>query len=379
MKILYLSTWDFTNEMSDGVCKKIKAQISVFEKKGYRVDFIYLKDGKIVFREDGIENIIGKVGIIKKTPAYIRMYNILKKKKYDWVYNRYGMMDTFYFRVLKCLNRNGAKILIEIPTYPYDEEKQGGLLYHLFFAWDRSYRRRLKNVADRIITYSKDSHIFDIPAIQVMNGIDLSHVEVAKSDEKSEDVIRLMIVAYMQPYHGYERLLKGLKNYYDGLGKRNIQCHFVGDGPERAVYEKLAAQYDLLNHTTFYGALNGEALNQIFDMCDIGVCSLGGYKKGLFLSSELKSREFLAKGLPIITGVDIDVLINADMPCYLQFSNDASDIDMEEIVGFYDRLYQEPGDIKKVREKIRHLAEKYSDMSITMQPVTDYMQDKENK
>ena len=71
--------------MSDGVCKKIKAQISVFEKKGYRVDFIYLKDGKIVFREDGIENIIGKVGIIKKTPAYIRMYNILKKKKYDWV------------------------------------------------------------------------------------------------------------------------------------------------------------------------------------------------------------------------------------------------------------------------------------------------------
>ena len=52
---------------------------------------------------------------------------------------------------------------------------------------------------------------------------------------------------------------------------------------------------------------------------------------------------------------------------------------MEEIVGFYDRLYQEPGDIKKVREKIRHLAEKYIDMSITMQPVTDYMQDKENK
>lgn len=43
MKILYLSTWDFTNEESDGVCKKIYSQIAVFEKKGYEVDFIFIK------------------------------------------------------------------------------------------------------------------------------------------------------------------------------------------------------------------------------------------------------------------------------------------------------------------------------------------------
>ena len=40
MKILYLSTWDFTNEESDGVCKKIYSQIDVLKKKGYDVLFI---------------------------------------------------------------------------------------------------------------------------------------------------------------------------------------------------------------------------------------------------------------------------------------------------------------------------------------------------
>lgn len=377
MKILYLSTWDFTNEESDGVCKKIKAQISVFEKKGYLVDFVYLKDGKVVFREDGAENIIGRLGTIKKTHSYMQMYKTLKSRKYEWVYNRYGMMDTFYYRVLKRLNKNGAKILIEIPTYPYDGEKPEGLLYKLFFAWDECYRGRLKDVADRMITYSKDRVIFDIPAIQIVNGIDLSRVKMAEAAQKPEDAIHLMMVAYMQPYHGYERLLKGLGKYYENSGKRNIQCHFVGDGPEKAMYEKLTVQYGLLEYVTFHGTLGGEDLDKVFNMCDIGVCSLGGYKKGLFLTSELKSREFLAKGLPIITGVDIDVLINADMPYYLQFSNDASDINIEEIVRFYDRLYHGQKDIMKVREAVRRMAEKYIDISVTMQPIIDYIQGKE--
>lgn len=78
MKLLYLSTWDFSNEKSDGVCKKIYSQIAVFEKHGYEVDFICLKDGNIFYKEGGLERIIGHVGSTKKTPAYIKMYKSLK-------------------------------------------------------------------------------------------------------------------------------------------------------------------------------------------------------------------------------------------------------------------------------------------------------------
>ena len=376
MKLLYLSTWDFSEEESDGVCKKIYSQIDVFEKNGFQVDFIYIKDGEIIYKEDGNKRAIGKVGNIKKTPAYIKMYKTIKNKKYDWIYNRYGMMDTFYYRVLKRLYKNGARILIEIPTYPYVGERPKGILYRLFFAWDQVYLHKLRKVVDRVVTYSKDEYIFDIPTLQSVNGIDLANIAVAEAGDRSEDAINLLIVAYMQPYHGYERLLKGLKNYYSDSGKRNIQCHFVGNGPEKTLYENLTTQYGLWNHVAFYGALDKTKLDDVFDKCDIGVCSLGAYKKELFLSSELKSREFLAKGLPIVSGIEIDIFENQSSPYYLKLPNDATDIDINEIVEFYDKVYGGQMDIVKIRKEVRSVAEKYVNMPVTMSQTIEYMQGK---
>ena len=208
MKLLYLSTWDFSNEKSDGVCKKIYSQIAVFEKTGYEVDVIYLRGGNILYREGGQEKTIGRIDNIKKTPAYIKMYKTLKNKKYDWIYNRYGMMDTFYYRVLKRLHKNGARILIEIPTYPYVGERPKGILYRLMFWWDELYTGKLKRITDRIVTYSQDREIFSIPTIEIMNGVDVEAIQPVNKSEKMYDTIDLLMVALMQPHHGYERLLK---------------------------------------------------------------------------------------------------------------------------------------------------------------------------
>ncbi len=373
MKLLYLSTWDFSNEKFDGVCKKISAQVIAFVKNEVEVDIIYIKDGMIIYRESGTDRVIGKVGNIKKTPAYIKMYKYVKNKKYDWIYNRYGMMDTFYYRVLKQLRKNGARILVEIPTYPYIFEKPKGFFYGLFFAWDQGYIHKLKKIINRVITYSKDDFIFDIPTIKIINGINLSDVTIAQKNDGLDDSINLLAVAYMQPYHGYERLLRGLKDYYRNGGKRNVQCHFVGEGPEKVLYEKLAAQYELRNHVTFYGALSGRKLDDVFNICDIGVCTLGGYKKGLHLSSELKSREFLAKGLPIVSGIEIDVLSNRKFPYYLQLSNDDTDIDIIKLIEFYDKVYHNQESIGEIRKAIRSFAQEYIDMPVTMLPVIEYM------
>ena len=194
LKILYLSTWDFTNEESEGVCKKIYSQIEVLEKAGHQVDFIYLKDNKIMYREAGKVYDVGLVGAIKKTPAYIRMYHILKEKKYDWVFNRYGMMDTFYFRVLKILKKNGARILIELPTYPYIGEKNKGLLYWLMFKWDEVYQKKIKDVAERIVTYSQDEEIWGIKTIRIKNGINLAEIPVVRREVKTDNSIHLLAV-----------------------------------------------------------------------------------------------------------------------------------------------------------------------------------------
>ena len=176
------------------------------------------------------------------------------------------------------------------------------------------------------------------------------------TNETTDDTIDLLCVALMQPYHGYERLLYGLKNYLQNGGKRKILIHIVGEGPEKENYEKIVAKEKLDSNVIFYGRKGGEELEKIFEKGDIGVCSLGSYKKNVFWSSELKSKEYLAKGMPIIAGVNLDIFDLISDKYYLQFANDSSVIDMGKIVGFYDGLYGT--DKKAVAGKIRKMAEK---------------------
>lgn len=371
MKLLYLSTWDFSNGESDGVCKKILAQIGVFENSGYQVDFIYIKDGLIVYREDGISREVGKVGNIKKTVAYLKIYHYIKNKKYDWIYNRYGMMDTFYFRVLKRLYFNGARIMIEIPSYPYQGERAKGFLYYLMFKWDEWYGKKLKDIVEIILTYSKHTEIFGIPTMQIMNGIEVDKVRPIEGGAKYDETIDLLVVANMQKHHGCERLLYGLKNYYLNGGKRKILCHFVGEGVEKAFYESIVKDEGLQNSVIFYGAKAGEELEQIYEKVDIGICSLGCYKKNAFISSELKSREYLAKGLPIVTGVTIDLFEENKGEYYLEFENNSKNLDIDQIVSFYDSIYVDGRTKQQIVSDIRNYAKNLIDINNVMRCVLE--------
>ena len=376
MRVLYLSTWDFANEESDGVCKKIKAQIEVFENNGFHVDFIFIRGNAVIYRENGREHIIAHVGTIKKTSAYLKMYKAIKYKKYDYIYNRYGMMDTFYYRVLNRLKRNGAAILVEIPTYPYDGEQKSGVLYSIMFGWDKWYRKRLNKVVKSIITYSKDETIWNISAIHIMNGIDINRIRTIEKIEQENKIINLFIVAYMQPYHGYERLLLGLKNYYMNGGKREILCHFAGEGPEKEFYEKTVNDNQLNSNVIFYGGMANNELDDLYRIADIGICTLGGYKKNLFWSSELKAREYLAHGLPIVIGMDSDLEEIVNPKYILQVENNAQNIEIDSVIEFYDRIYNGKVKAEEIRNSIRTSVEKTIGMDAVMEPIIKMMRQK---
>lgn len=378
MKLLYLSTWDFSNEKTDGVCKKMLAQVKVFENAGHQVDFIYIKDGVVIYKEKGINREIATVGNIKKTVAYLKMYRHIKKKKYDWIYNRYGMMDAFYFRVLKRLFQNGARIMIEIPAYPYQGERTEGFLQYLMFKWDQWYWGKLKTIVEIILTYSKHETIFGIPTMQIMNGLEVDKVHPISEKAESDDTVDLLIVANMQKHHGCERLLYGLKDYYSNGGERKILCHFVGEGIEKPYYESIVKEEQLSNNVIFYGAKSGEGLEEIYEKADIGICSLGCYKKNAFVSSELKSREYLAKGLPIITGVTIDLFEKNRGDYYLEFENNPENLNINTIIAFYDQIYASGRTKQQVICDIRNYAKDFIDIKNVMADVLNKI-DGQNK
>ncbi len=372
MKILYLTIWNFDKGTSDGVVKKILQQVNTLKKQGYEVDYTsYFDNEKSIYLNSNEETILlGKVKFVKGIELQCIIKKYLKGKVYDWIYvRRMGRIDPWGEAILKLLYEQNSKILYELPTYPY-EMLSKDIASKIDIEIDKIYRRRLKKYVERIITYSQHRYIFEIPTINIMNGIDVDGIEIIKN-EKRDAKIHLLAVALMQPSHGYERIIKGMARYVERGGNK-IHIHFVGEGPEKCSYQKLVEELGLSDKIEFKTFLSGKELDEMYELADMTLIDFGAYKQGIHLTSALKSRESLAKGLPMITACKIDICEMVPFEYILEFSNDDSDIDMFEVENFYNKIMRGKNKTE-IAEEIRMYAKQNVDMSKTMQPVIDYL------
>ena len=77
-------------------------------------------------------------------------------------------------------------------------------------------------------------------------------------------------------------------------------------------------------------------LDEIYDHCQLGIISLATQDKDIHIHSTLKSREYLAKGLPTIATGITDVFIGTNYPYNLELPEDTNNIDIQSIISFYD-------------------------------------------
>lgn len=291
-----------------------------------------------------------------------------KNKKYDYVYIR-ALNPTCraVIELLKLLRKNNSdcKIIYEIPTYPYDLEHKSIRQRAVLFI-DKFWRKKLHLYVDRIATLTDDKIIFGCKTIKITNGTDINSIPICKKNIFDEKNINLIAVAQFAFWHGYERVIEGLHKY----GKENVALHLVGFGSELEKYKNLVKKYDLEDQVIFYGALSGDALTAVFDQTDIALCSLACHKKNIYMVSELKSREYLCRGLPIVTSTKIDIVPD-DFKYALHVPEDDSAIDIQEIIDFAKKVYENGR--AKVTAEIRGFAEKYCGMNFSMKNVAEYL------
>ena len=67
------------------------------------------------------------------------------------------------------------------------------------------------------------------------------------------------------------------------------------------------------------------------------------YKLGVNRLSALKTREYLAKGLPIATGCPIDIFEKKDSAYVCDYPNIGHEIDISRLVDFYKSLIKKEG------------------------------------
>lgn len=294
-----------------------------------------------------------------------------------FIYIRCVPVDRRFFIFIKKMRRKFPKalFLLEIPTFPYKRELLCDAQMWPFYIKDNIYHGFLKRYIDKVVTFSDDKVIWGIPTIPIMNGIMVDSVKpICRTRSKSDNIIRLLAVATLQKSHGYERLIRGLAEYYQQEYDRIIEIHIVGEGPEWNYYKKIVSQFHLERYVIFYGKKTGKELDAIYDNMDIALGAFGFYKRKILKSSSLKMREYLAKGLPVITGCHEDVFDKAPgCPYYLQMPDNDTTVDMQEVLFFYDRIYQNGVTRKKIINNIREIAKNEVDIEVTMKPVVDYI------
>ena len=255
----------------------------------------------------------------------------------DVLYLRY--MPTFpgALRTVRQLKAQGGRLVLEYPTYPPEAEN------NRFFL-----RRQVFRLSDRVLT--KIHPLVDLytligepcggslrgrPAMNIVNGVNVSAFP-PHTPNAGSSTVRLLALASMSGWHGYDRLLCSLAAYN---GETPVAIEFAGgDGDgSLATWKSLAQSLGLTDRVTFHGPLYGDALNALVARCDVGVGSLGMYRYGLSQGMTLKLREYLARGLPFVSAVD-DPALPADADFALRVPNDDTPIDMNAIVAFAQKV-----------------------------------------
>jgi len=367
MQGIFLTYDKLDNQKMTGVDSKIISQIDLFNKNGLNCIPYTLKTNKLTLLEKVLRIFPCSKGKIfwNYDPIFANI---------DYIYFRRGATATYQMRKMFELIKNNnstIKIIMEIPSYPYDKEFKGFIGYILLLK-DSYNRKRLNNAVDRlaIVSHKIYPRIWGIKTISFINGCDLSKISMRVV--KATDVIELICVAVFSPWHGYERIISGMNEYYSNNGNREIIIHMVGEGPELGKYQKLVKKYNLSKNIIFHKHLSGEKLDAVYNRSNLAIASLGLYKIGLDVQNTLKSREYLAKGLPIISGSKVDVLYKTNFKYYCQFPNDSTYIRIQKIIDFYDSIYEsQTADL--VSRNIRDFAEKEIDINIVMKPIIDYI------
>lgn len=373
MKLLYIAPTKIEMEQLDGVAKKILGHVKVFAKV-YDVMLLYRDaENVVLYRvKDEEFKFIGRGS--SKFDILRAAFTVIQQIRIDYCYIRYPNSDPIFLSLLKKMKKKGIRIVIEIPTYPYDSEGKETIKGRIIHFIDVIYRKKLHHYVGRIVTYSEDDSIFGIKTIKTVNGLDFEKVRIAKA-VPIDSIIHLCGVATFHQIHGYDRLIKGLCHYYQNGGTREIVFDVVGYGDNKILqeYKKMAKIANIEDRVVFHGRLNGSELDDIYDKATIGVNSLAIHRQNLTRESTLKTREYAAKGLPILSSSFVDAFDKIDNTKFVcLIPPDDTPINIEDVIRFYDNLssFEEN---ESLRRTIRTKSRSICDMPVTLKPIIIYL------
>jgi len=331
MKITYLYSRIEKIFEASGEAKKALMQVEALKKLGVEAD-IYIHDQCIPLYKLRIR--------LPNYIAYSQQFRVkliehLVTKKIDAVYIRKHLIDASFLKLAKEIKGKGIKVIYEIPTYPYFAEmyrmakKKYRALIKIML--DVIYNPIIFHYAERILIVKSNSQKrIHKKMVEMCNGLNVDDVESkVYATPKALNELNLVAVGTIYPYHGYDRLIEGMRLCNEKIDGIDLKLHFIGASETMNKLEELSKKYQL-KHVFFYGEKTTKELNEMYKDFDIGVGCLGLHRKNADIDTSLKVIEYYCRGVPVISSAQC-----LEERYTLFVSADDSPINMKEVVDFY--------------------------------------------
>lgn len=334
MRIAFLTCRNLLH--NDGAAKKIKAQVETWIQLGHEVKVfcIVFDSTESIPKHDGFPIVFyNPQNYTQKLFGPPFLWKDLNAFSPVLIYLRFDLHRPFLHRISvryhTCLELNTDDISEMRLSYKRSFRSRCRYYYHIL---TRNYM--FNNAAGLVSPTYEISRLPSIakyqkPTLVLPNGILLEeylHIERNTRNSASLPVLGF-IGSPHQPWHGIDKIITLAQHT---IGK--LIFHMIG------VEQK---NFQPLPNVCYHGFMERTEYEKILLQCDVGISSLALHRKKMEEACSLKTREYLAYGLPIIIGYEDTAFMNTPMPEWiLQLPNTEQNVcnAVEQIIWFSQKM-----------------------------------------
>lgn len=361
---------------SSGVYWKTLQQATAARAAGVDCDFYYLHTGPESYQSENLCCIRvepPRTGIGKAVQLAFRRYAVLAKhtdlERYDRIVLRH--VKGGHLSYLSFFRQYPGRVVSEHHTKEIPEiwAERGGLCSLLGEAF------LMPRILDRcvgIIGVTNDIREYQcgrlkrhIPSATISNGVNVDDEWLTgfrPFDGRRLDLI--FVAAEFRPWHGLDRLVTSLGQY---RGQVMITVRLVGEvcGADLNRIRRLSTPRTQIQ---IVRTCAPDELRTLFGSANLAVSSLALDRNGLLEGCVLKTRQYMAKGIPFMYGYT-DCDLDSDFPFALKVDTRRGAFDLEPIIDFAAKV----SSMHDVPEQMRQYARERMSWKCKIRQLYDFV------
>ena len=262
---------------------------------------------------------------------------LLEKYNFKLIYiRRLGMNISGWSLILKKIKKDNSRIIYyEIPTFPFDKVNsyKGTIVQYLEKTYFKFFVYRY---VDWIPVVIQNDCKLDKKMIEFNNAINPKFInESYRYPEKVNGSFKIIAIAHVNYWHGYDRALRSIAAY---KGDLTISlCIISNETKELRNLKQLSKKLGIEKNIEFKSYEEIKDIKSVANKFHIALGSLGYWRRNGKYDTSIKNKEYCALGIPFILA-NVDKSFSKSFAYQYKVQSDDSIFDMEEVIEWYRKI-----------------------------------------